>query len=101
MKMNKGDMNIIAHLPYIKVKRTIEDNVQNHKEEEYIIELSSYGIQTAYDTFLLEEVLDISYRDFSQHLGLLYLHTIKGLYPYTVKTNPQSFIREFKKIKQI
>lgn len=97
--MKEDNVEILAYLPYMKVIRTIEDNHQYHKEEEHKIILSSERIQTSFDTFLLEEVLDISYRVLSQEMGLLYLHTIRGMYSFTVRTSPHLFIKEFKKIK--
>lgn len=90
-----------AHHPYIKVTRKIEDNIQKSMEEQHVMKLSTNGIQTTSETFSLDEVLDVSYRDTSQQLGLLYLHTTKGLYAYTVRINPHFFIMKFRKIKQL
>lgn len=98
--MNEEDMEIIANIRYMKVTRVIENNVQNYKEEEHVITLTTNGIETSCDTFSLAEVLDISFRDFSQQLGLLYLHTTKGMYSYTVRINPQIFIKKFKEVKE-
>ena len=98
--MSEENSKILAHLPYLKVTRFIEENIQNQKEEEHMMKLSTNGIKTSFDNFSLEEILDISYRDFSQQMGLLYLHTTKGLYSYTIRINPQIFIMQFKKIKQ-
>ncbi|WP_226666590.1 hypothetical protein [Metabacillus litoralis] len=92
-------MEIIANIPYIKVTRVIEDNTQWHKEEEHKITLSYERVFTTFDSFLLEEVLDISYRFLSAEMGFLYLHTTKGMYSYTVKTSPQHFIERFKQMK--
>ncbi|MGM0875315.1 MAG: hypothetical protein ACQEWV_11030 [Bacillota bacterium] len=92
-------MEILANLPYIKVIRFIEDNTQYQKEEEHKITLSSERVCTSFDSFLLDEVLDISYRFFSKDMGFLYLHTTKGMYSYTVKTSPKSFIDQFKRIR--
>jgi hypothetical protein len=92
-------VEILANLPYIKVIRIIEDNKQYQKEEEHKITLSSEQVCTSFDSFLLDEVLDISYRFFSKELGFLYLHTTKGMYSYTVKTSPQPFIDQFKRIR--
>lgn len=92
-------MKILANLPYIKVTKVIKDNTQYHKEEEHNITLSSERVCTSFDSFLLNEVLDISYRFLSKDMGFLYLHTTKGMYSYTVKTSPQSFIDQFKHIR--
>ncbi|WP_026560772.1 hypothetical protein [Bacillus sp. J37] len=98
--MNKEDIEVLANIRYMKVTRVIEKNVQNHREEEHVITLTTKGIETSCDTFSLAEVLDISFRDFSQQLGLLYLHTTKGMYSYTVRINPQIFIKKFKEVKK-
>lgn len=92
-------MEIIAKIPYVIVNRRIEDNTQFHKEEEHKITLSYERVITSFDSFLLEEVLDISYRFFSAEMGFLYLHTTKGMYSYTVKTSPEHFIEQFKQMK--
>jgi hypothetical protein len=92
-------VKIIADIPYIKVVRMIEHNTQYHKEEVHYITLSKEKVITFDDSFLLHEVLDISYRFFSKEMGFLYLHTTKGMYSYTVRTNPQSFIDHYKRIK--
>ncbi|WP_299088553.1 hypothetical protein [uncultured Metabacillus sp.] len=92
-------MPILANLPYSKVTRWIEENRRFHKELEYEIVLTTERLCTSFDTFLLKEVLGISYRFFSENTGFLYLHTTKGMYSYTVKTNPEHFINQFKQIK--
>lgn len=53
-------------------------------------------IETANHTFSIENVLDLSFRRIGGEGGLLYLHTNKGLYTYTVESSPESFIRAFK-----
>ena len=92
-------MEILANLPYIIITRSIENNIQFQREEEHEITLSSQQVCTSFDSFLLDEVLDISYRFFSKEMGFLYLHTTKGMHAYAVKTSPQPFIEKFKSIK--
>jgi hypothetical protein len=92
-------VKVLAIQQYIKVTRMIKDNIQYHKEEEYTITLTSELVCTTFDTFLIDEVWDISYRFFSENMGFLYLHTIKGVYSYTIKVSPQNFIDQFKLIK--
>jgi hypothetical protein len=92
-------VEILANLPYIIITRSIENNIQFQREEEHAITLSSQRVCTSFDSFLLDEVLDISYRFFSKEMGFLYLHTTKGMHAYAVKTSPQSFIEIFKSIK--
>jgi hypothetical protein len=92
-------VEILANLPYIIITRSIENNIQFQREEEYEITLSSQRVCTSFDSFLLDEVLDISYRFISKDMGFLYLHTTKGMHAYAVKTSPQPFIEKFKSIK--
>ncbi|MBO1512139.1 hypothetical protein [Metabacillus bambusae] len=92
-------MEILANLPYIIITRSIENNIQFQREEEHEITLSSQRVCTSFDSFLLDEVLDISYRFFSKDMGFLYLHTTKGMHAYAVKISPQPFIEKFKSIK--
>ena len=92
-------MDIIANQPYFTVTRFIDGIVQYQKEEQHEITLSSNFVCTSNDTFLMEEVLDMSFRAFADKMGFLYLHTIKGMYSYTVKTRPDTFINEFKQLK--
>ncbi len=90
---------MIAQLPYIKVIRSIEENQQHYKEEEYMIAFSVEAVWTDGEVFHQHEVLDMSFRPFSNQMGLIYLHTIKGLYCYTIKENPKMFIETFKLLK--
>lgn len=53
-------------------------------------------IDTANDTFPIENVRDLSFRKIGDEGGLFYLHTNKGLYTYTVESSPEAFIRMFK-----
>lgn len=50
-------------------------------------------------TFELCEIYDMSFRKLTNELGILYLHTNKGLFPFKVKEEPLRFIDEFKKMK--
>lgn len=92
-------MKVIANLPYITVTRNIEENIIYHKEEQHKITLSTSEISTSFETFLLKDVLDISYRIISSDIGFLYLHTTRGMYSFQMRSNPEQFIEEFKKIK--
>lgn len=89
-------MYLIAVQPYIKVKREVNSIAQRNIEDERNLYLYSDKIVTKHRTFEIQDVLDISYRTIGGEGGLLYLHTIGGLYSYTVKTSPQEFIDAFK-----
>jgi hypothetical protein len=92
-------VDILANQPYFKVRRVIEGNTQYEIEEEHEITLSSERLCTSVDTFLMDEILDISFRFFAKEMGFFYLHTTKGMYAYTVKTDPQPFIDQFRLTK--
>lgn len=91
-------MNPIAIQPYIKVQREVDlfEFEQKFIEEERNMYLYHDKIVTQYREFSIEKVFDISYKKFGEEAGLLYLHTLGGLYSYTVKIPPHKFIEAFK-----
>ncbi|TFD99750.1 hypothetical protein [Jeotgalibacillus salarius] len=77
-------------------------------EEQHIIEHESYlhlypqKLTDASNEFHLNEILDLSYKESIKSFGLLYVHTTKGLFPYKVRENPLTFIRQVEeKIKEM
>ncbi|WP_083249286.1 hypothetical protein [Bacillus solimangrovi] len=92
-------MQLIVSQTYVNVVRMIENNVQQYIENEEVISLYSDRIITHTDEFYLMNVFDISYRSMASNSGFLYLHTNKGVFSYHVKSNPNRFINEFKKMK--
>lgn len=88
-------MYLIAQHPYFKVEREVSSIDQRNIEHERTIYLYTDKVVTQHRTFLISEVLDISYRTFGEAGGLLYIHTIGGLFSYTVKSSPQKFIEAF------
>ncbi|WP_174615125.1 hypothetical protein [Virgibacillus ihumii] len=89
-------MKLIAKQPYIKVTRVVNSIEQKDVEEERMLYLYDEKLVTEHRQFPIQNVLDISYRTVGSNGGLLYLHTIKGVFSYTVKTSPEAFIRAFK-----
>ncbi|UTR07862.1 hypothetical protein MM326_07560 [Alkalihalobacillus sp. LMS6] len=70
-------------------------------ESSFELALYSDRIETSTDHFPLDSVFDISFRfpsDTPHSLGFLYLHTSKGVTTYKIKTSPETFIKEFKKL---
>ena|SRR5690625_2380638 len=100
--MWRHSMNLLAVQPYIKVIREVTSIEQTDIEEERNMYLYDDKLVTKHREFPLEDVFDISYREFGQKgNGLLYVHTIKGVFSYTVKTSTDDFINAFHKhIKQ-
>lgn len=88
-------MYLIAQHPYFKVEREVSSIDQRNIEHERTIYLYTDKVVTQHRTFPISEVLDISYRTFGEAGGLLYIHTIGGLFSYTVKSSPQKFIEAF------
>ncbi|WP_078546475.1 hypothetical protein [Litchfieldia alkalitelluris] len=92
-------MRLITTQVYIKMNRVIEENQQKNIAHQQVIELYEDRISTNENSFLLSEVLDISYKSSSTNFGTLYLHTNQGLFPYHIETEPGTFLVEFKKLK--
>lgn len=89
-------MYLIAEQPYFKVQREVSSIEQRDVEYERTIYMYNEKIVTQHREFSIENVLDMSYRVIGKEGGLLYLHTNKGVYSYTVKSSPQQFINAFK-----
>lgn len=89
-------MYLIAEQPYVKVQREVSSIEQRDVEYERVIYMYNEKIVTQHREFSIENVLDMSYRVVGKTGGLLYLHTNKGVYAYTVKSSPQQFIDAFK-----
>lgn len=97
---NKGaggvDMHLLAEQQYFKVQREVTSIGQEDIEYERTLYLYNDRIVTHRREFAIQDVIDISYRQFGQEAGLLYIHTESGLFTYTVKTSARTFIEAFK-----
>ena len=40
--------------------------------------------------------MDFSYREIANQGGILYLHTLQGVYTYIVKSSPEAFITAYR-----
>ncbi|MBM7714575.1 hypothetical protein MHB50_20805 [Siminovitchia sp. FSL H7-0308] len=88
-------MDLLAIQPYIKVTRVVDleqKNIVQHRQ----IYLYRNRIVTRYRRFPIEDVLDISFRKVGGEGGLLFLHTVQGIFSYVVETSPELFIQAFK-----
>lgn len=90
-------MHVIAVQPYIKMERQVSSIKQQDVEHERVVTLYSDRVKTEHREFEIDEVHDMSYRTFGDEGGLLYIHTIRGVFSYTVKSSPEQFINAFKK----
>lgn len=93
--------NKIMAISYFYIEQVIEFNGKVEKKTEHQIILYKDTVITASHQFKLENVLDISYKLFSNNDSLLYLHTNQGVFTYKVSTDPKDFKNEFKKIKGV
>lgn len=90
-------MEVLAKQEYIKVERRVNSIEQVDIEHKRLLVLYSDKIVSKHREFHIRDVLDISYREIgSKGGGLLYLHTTRGVYSYTVKSSPKNFIEIFK-----
>ncbi|EHB67014.1 MULTISPECIES: hypothetical protein [Paenibacillus] len=91
-------MNWIAVQPYYKINRVVDGIEQRTEEQRRKMYLYEDRIVTKYRVFPLGQVFDLSYRTIGGEGGFLYLHTQQGVYSYTVKEDPRTFIEAFKQL---
>lgn len=89
-------MPLIAQHPYIKVERMLTSTSKYNMEHDRFISLYTDKVTTEHRTFPIADVIDFSYRKITTNGGILYLHSVHGVYSYTVKTSPEDFIMAFK-----
>ncbi|BAC15107.1 hypothetical protein ACFQ4N_12570 [Oceanobacillus iheyensis] len=92
-------MDLIASHPYVKVVRHVSSLQQTDTEEKRYMYLYNEKIVTKHREFPIDDVLDMSYRFVGKDSGMLYLHTLKGVYSYIVKTSPEDFVESFKEFQ--
>lgn len=92
-------MCLLATQPYYKILREVTSIEQKDIEDKRNIYLYEEKLVTEHREFSIDEVMDISYKKAGE-IGLLYIHTMSGLYSYTVKTSTQKFIEVFKSHKE-
>jgi hypothetical protein len=102
MQVIKGWRNIvrlIASQSYLTVTRLIKWNKQQYITNEHELYLYEEIIVTNNGQFLIEEVLDITYKPSSTEFGFLYLHTTRGVFPFRTKNTPYQFIEKYEELK--
>ncbi|MUK88290.1 hypothetical protein GMD78_07795 [Ornithinibacillus sp. L9] len=90
-------MELIAEQTYFKTERRVSSIEQVNIEHERTLYLYDDRIVSKHREFPIHEVLDVSYRSLGAEGGLLYLHTKSGVFSYTVKSSPKSFVELCKK----
>jgi hypothetical protein len=89
-------MSLIAQHPYIKIERKVTSIEQFEIEHDRIIYLYNNKVVTQNREFPIKDVMDFSYREIANQGGILYLHTLQGVYTYIVKSSPEAFITAYR-----
>lgn len=84
---------------YFTVTRKIVNGTQVVLHEEQLLKMYEDKITSSASTFSFSDVHDVSFRKLTKELGILYLHTNQGLFPYKVREEPLCFIETFYKLK--
>lgn len=90
----------IAAFSYFHIEHEIDYRGKFDIKTEYQITLYEDKVVTASHQFKLENVLDMSYKLFSNNDSLLYLHTNQGVFTYKLNDEPVDFVKCFKQIKE-
>lgn len=91
-------MNWIAVQHYYKVTREMTSLEQKTVVDERNMYLYRDRMVTKYREFPIREVLDLSYKSIGGDGGIFYLHTLQGVFSYTVSSDPEPFIKAFKEL---
>lgn len=89
-------MKLIAQHPYVKVERKVLGLEQIEVEHSRTIYLYEEKVITEHREFPIHLVTDISFKPIASEGGILYLHTLRGLYTYQVKSSPEALIAAYK-----
>lgn len=89
-------MSLIAQHPYIKIERIVTSIEQFEIEHDRIIYLYNDRVVTQNREFPIKNVMDFSYREIANQGGILYLHSLQGVYTYIVKSSPEAFITAYR-----
>lgn len=89
-------MNLIAQHPYTKTERKVTSTGQYEVEHHRTIYLYKNKVVTEHREFPIEYVTDFSYREVANQGGVLYLHSVQGVFTYIVKSSPENFIAAYR-----
>ncbi|MBU9713793.1 hypothetical protein [Evansella tamaricis] len=93
-------MNFISEHPYIRMERVVTPLEQTNVEKKCWLKLYEDRVVTETKEFLLNTIIDISFKIIRGQEGFLYLHTNQGVFTYNVKDDPKEFIQCFKEIQK-
>lgn len=85
-------MEIIARHPYIKVIREITKLEKLETKEERELTLYETKLTTKHREFLIEDLIKIATRKIGKNGGMIFIHTERGVFTYTVETIDKNFI---------
>jgi len=88
---------MLAKQRYIKMERVLNGSGMDTVVLELDLLLDGETIIAEGRSYPLKDVYDISYRIVGGQLGILYLHTSSGVYPFNVEEDPAAFILAFKR----
>ena len=89
----------IVKQPYIKVIREVGSVGKIEYADHRELYLYPDKLVSAYHTFSIDEVLDLSFKDIKGEGGLLFVHTDHGVYSYTLESSPEQLLKSFEKVK--
>ncbi|MGU3569899.1 hypothetical protein [Paenibacillus sp. D51F] len=87
---------MLAKQRYVRMERVLNGSRMDTVVLELHLRLDQEAITAEGRSFPLKDVYDISYRIVGGQLGILYLHTSSGVYPFNVEDDPAAFILAFK-----
>ncbi|MDY0394439.1 hypothetical protein ACFSMW_08370 [Virgibacillus halophilus] len=90
-------MSLKAVLPYFEVIREVKSVEQIDTEEERLLKLYKDKVTSKHHTFLLHEVMDMTFRKFGK-AGLLYVYTNSGIFTFKLKIKPDEFLKTYRKL---
>lgn len=85
----------ISSIQFTVVERFIKNFEQQKIEIEQLLTMTQTSIFSNSHHFHLQNVLDMSYKPFSNGQGILYLHTNEGVFSFLISTNPAQFIQSY------
>ena len=94
-------LKVLSSITYIDTERFIEGGETKVVKTQYSLQLYEDTVNAATTSFNITSVWDISYKSFSDDANLLYLHTNRGVITYKVFSNPNTFVKAFKKLKNV
>lgn len=99
MAVKEFSQQIVSTIQYTIVERFIENFEQKSKVIIHTLILEKSAVISNAHRFQLEHVQDISYKNFSDGSGHLYLHTNQGVFSFVISKNPSLFINAYRKLK--